>query len=87
MSGHQMHPQWGNGKGTRDLHANTETQVFAGGGEELSIQSSHSGSLCMRNESLQWVAFKTDGRQTEQVLKKELWSLDSVWGKDAKKRE
>jgi len=46
--------------------------VFAGGGKELSIKSSHSGSLCMRNESLQWVAVKNDGRQTEQVLKKEL---------------
>ena len=29
------------------------------------------------------VAFKTDGRQTGQVLKKELRSLVSVWGEEA----
>jgi hypothetical protein len=44
-------------------------QVFAG---KESIQARRAGLLRMRSKSLQWVAFKTDGRQTEQVLKKEL---------------
>jgi len=41
----------------------------------------------MRSESLQWVAFKTDGRQTNQVLEKELRPLDSGWGEKAKREE
>ena len=69
MPGQKMHAGTGNGKGTRDLHANAETQVFAG---KESIQARGSDLLCMRIESVQWVAFETDGRQTDQVLKKEL---------------
>jgi hypothetical protein len=54
--------------------------VFSG---KESIQARGSGLLCMRVKSLQWFAFKTDGRQTGQVLKKELRPLDSVWGEEA----
>ena len=62
MPGHQMHAGTGNGKGTRKLHANAETQVFAGEESIHSSHSSHSGLLYMRSESLQWVAFKNDGQ-------------------------
>jgi hypothetical protein len=48
-----------------------------------SKQAIQTYSACALVKSLQWVAFKTDGRQTGQVLEKELRPLDSVWGEEA----